>query len=138
MDRPAWTARVVHAALVAAVLLWVVGYLLLTTVAPPSDQPPVRKDVLRAAFFAVTALVTFTGVRARRRLLLRPPGVGEDAFWAAEFPAILAAWAVAEAGAALGVLFAWLSGVPFMAFALPAVALLALVLAHPAAGPRRS
>lgn len=130
---PARTARVVHGALMATVVLWCAGFFALRAFGPAGIPPvaPGLGTALRGVFFALVAVVVFLAVRARG-LLMAPRLVEDpDVFWRENEGRVRRAWMAAEIGAVAGVVLAWLTGVTFMALGLPAVGLLALLLASP-------
>jgi hypothetical protein len=131
---PSHTARVVHLALLSAVVLWCAAYFALGAMLDDPQPPsPGLRSALKATFFGVVAVVTFLGVHGRRRLLAPRLQADPDAFWRSNFNRLLLSWGAAEMGAIVGVVFAWLTGVTFMAVFLPALAILMLLLTRPGA-----
>lgn len=132
--RPSHSARVVHLALTSAVVLWSAAYFVLRAmVDEPQPPSPGLRSALKATFFVVVAVVTFLGVMGRRRLLAPRLQADPDEFWRLNFHRLLLSWGAAEVGAMVGVAFAWLTGVTFMAVFLPALAILMLLLTRPSA-----
>jgi hypothetical protein len=131
---PSHTARVVHAALLTAVVLWTGAYFALRVLTrEPQPPSPGLRSALQGVFFVVVALVTFLGVRGRKRLRAPRLQADPEAFWRQNLPKLLLSWGAAEMGAIVGVVFAWLTGVAFMAVFLPALAVLMLLLTRPGA-----
>ena len=137
--RPARTAVVVHGALLATVVMWSAGYLVLRALAPPAAPPfgAGLENVLPLVFVAMAGGVALLAVLARMRL--QAPRLVEDAdvFWRENRAPVYGAWFAAEAGAIVGVVLAWLSGMTLMGVGLPALGLVALLLTSPRALRRR-
>jgi hypothetical protein len=126
---PAKTVRLIHAAMIAGVLLFaLVGHFLLKpALADSGDLPPIVPRALLGVSLGACAL----SLLLRRRVPHRSIDESADLFWTtATVPALLT-WAPLE-GASLLALFAYARTGALLAIPVAAVAILIFVLLNPA------
>jgi hypothetical protein len=123
------TPRVLHAALTLSAIL-IVGVLVLVSRLSPPAAPDLG-TVLRVAAGAeiLTVAVLMKLVTAQ----IEPLRAGEDAgsWWTAQAPRAIVCWALAEASAALGGVFWFLTRDPLVLLALGAFGVGALLWTRP-------
>jgi hypothetical protein len=127
---PAVSARIIHAALVLGVMLfmattWYVG----TDSSLPVSALPDRR-VLYVGLFVVSAVLFGGAMYTAARLTPPGPGVSQDAWWKANLGRAIGIWALVEAPALLGTV-AYLLTHDFRALIAPFTGLLLFVNYRP-------
>jgi putative copper export protein len=127
---PAISARIIHAALVLGVMLflgtvWYIG----TNSSMPVSALPDRR-VLYVGLFVVSAVLFGAGVYTAGRLTPPGPGVSQDEWWRANLSRAIGIWALVETPALLGTA-AYLLTYDFRTLIAPFIGLFVLVNYRP-------
>jgi hypothetical protein len=99
---PTISARIIHAALVSGVLLFLVAsWYAGTGASMPASALPDRR-VLYLGLFMVSAVLFGAAMYTAARLTPPLPGVSQDEWWRANLSRAIGIWALVEAPALLG------------------------------------
>lgn len=131
-SRPPVTARIIHTAITAAVVIIFAVFLFLQTRMDPiatGTAAPILKWAGLCAL-AVAALVSY---RIRAGIPVRTGGANLDDWWIAHFGKAVISWAAAEGGGLMAIILGWLAANSTVMAAGAAVALALLFISRPGA-----
>jgi hypothetical protein len=127
---PAISARIIHAALVLGVMLFLGIALYIGSNSPmPASALPDRR-VLYVGLFLVSAVLFGAAMYTAARLTPPRPGVSQDEWWRANLSRAIGIWALVEAPAILGMVAYFLTH-DFRTLIAPFVGLLLFVNYRP-------
>jgi putative copper export protein len=127
---PAISARIIHAALVLGVMLFLGIALYIGSNSPmPASALPDRR-VLYVGLFLVSAVLFGAAMYTAARLTPPGPGVSQDEWWRANLSRAIGIWALVEAPAILGMVAYFLTH-DFRTLIAPFVGLLLFVNYRP-------
>ena len=106
--RPATTARLIHASLIAGVVIFgVLTYFVIRPAQPEKALPPTVHSVLLALSLTASAIAFFV---MRGKIPRRSSDVSPDLYWTSAYSAAMMTWAPLEAGGLLGIVAYMLYG----------------------------
>ena len=135
---PATTARIIHAAITAGVVILFAVFLFLRT-RMSSEFPAETAGILKWVAVAVLVASAFGSYLVRSRIPAPAPspapasGSGRDEWWKAVQPKAVACWAIAEGGGLTALAVGWITGNTTLMALGAGVALALLFVSRPGA-----
>ena len=133
---PATTARIIHAAITAGVVILFAVFLFLRTRMRP-EFPAETAGILKWVAVAVLVASAFGSYLVRSRIPAPAPapasGSGRDEWWKAVQPKAVVCWAIAEGGGLAALAVGWITGNTTLMALGAGVALAMLFVSRPGA-----